>query len=398
MRVPLHEEMAWIDASSEEMLALDAALDQLEAIDERKVRVIELRFFLGCTNDEAADLLAVSRATIDRDLEFGKTWLYQRLSKHPTARLNCGSCKIERSPSCRLSTELNRCFMVHSYCRRAPIAMPGSKHNAKATANCSGRFAPCWRLMRRWRPPTRWTPQPAPGIPTASFGPYRAVELLGRGGMSSVYLARRADGQFDQTVALKIMAGYLTGPEFLRRFETERQLLATLNHNNITRLLDGGVSSAGDPFLITEFVDGQPIDRWCDDRKLDVRARLKIFLQVCDAVDYAHRNLIVHRDLKPANILVNAEGVVKLLDFGTASLLATRERYHDDPHPHADSALCQSGTASRRASEHRHRCLFAGRCLVRIAVRRVAVWGSGVGAERVESRHGNRSRRPSLRP
>jgi tetratricopeptide (TPR) repeat protein len=175
----------------------------------------------------------------------------------------------------------------------------------------------------------RVAPQLAPGIPTASFGSYRAAELLGRGGMSSVYLARRADGQFEQTVALKIMAGYLTGPEFLRRFEIERQLLATLNHNNITRLLDGGVSSAGDPFLITEYVDGQPIDRWCDDRKLDVRARLKIFLQVSDAVDYAHRNLIVHRDLKPANILVNSEGLVKLLDFGTASLVATQDATAD---------------------------------------------------------------------
>jgi tetratricopeptide (TPR) repeat protein len=169
----------------------------------------------------------------------------------------------------------------------------------------------------------RVAPEAAPGIPTASFGSYRAAKLLGRGGMSSVYLAHRADGQFEQTVALKIMAGYLSGPEFQRRFEIERQLLATLNHNNITRLLDGGMSSAGDPFLITEYVDGQPIDRWCDDRKLDVRARLKIFLQVSDAVDYAHRNLIVHRDLKPANILVNPAGLVKLLDFGTASLVAS---------------------------------------------------------------------------
>jgi eukaryotic-like serine/threonine-protein kinase len=159
-------------------------------------------------------------------------------------------------------------------------------------------------------------------IPTAQFGPYRAVKLLGHGGMSAVYLAERADGQFQHTVALKIMAGYLAGPEFLRRFETERQILASLNHHHITRLLDGGLSSAGEPFLITEYVDGQPIDRYCDQGKLDVKARLRIFLQVCDAVTYAHRNLIVHRDLKPANILVNEEGAVKLLDFGTASLLA----------------------------------------------------------------------------
>src|SRR5450755_4999845 len=149
--------------------------------------------------------------------------------------------------------------------------------------------------------------------------------------MSTVYRAERADGQFQQTVALKIMAAYLAGPEFLRRFETERQLLATLSHNNITRLLDGGVSSTGDPYLITEYIEGQPLDRYSDERKLDVDARIGIFVQVLDAVDYAHRNLIVHRDLKPANILVNTEGAVKLLDFGTASLLAgatdiTRER------------------------------------------------------------------------
>jgi serine/threonine protein kinase len=162
----------------------------------------------------------------------------------------------------------------------------------------------------------------APGIPNSQFGAYRAVQLLGHGGMSAVYLARRADGQFEQTVALKIMAGHLSGPEFLSKFDTERQLLASLNHHNIIRLLDGGVSSDGDPYLIAEYVEGQTVDRHCDARKLDVAARIRVFLQVCDAVDYAHRHLIVHRDLKPGNILVNGEGTVKLLDFGTASLLA----------------------------------------------------------------------------
>ena len=174
------------------------------------------------------------------------------------------------------------------------------------------------------QPPENQTkPVPAAtSVPTAQFGAYRAVELIGRGGMSAVYRAVRADGQFDQTVALKIMASHLAGPEFLRRFLTERQVLASLNHNHITRLLDGGVSSAGDPYLITELVEGQTIDRYCDERRLGVESRLLLFLQVSDAVDYAHRNLIVHRDLKPRNILVNTEGTVKLLDFGTASLLA----------------------------------------------------------------------------
>jgi serine/threonine protein kinase len=165
---------------------------------------------------------------------------------------------------------------------------------------------------------------PEPAIPTAQFGTYRADQLIGRGGMSTVYRAHRADGQFEQTVALKVMASYLAAPEFLRRFETERQLLATLNHNNITRLIDGGLSSTGEPYLITEFVPGQPIDRYCDERRMNIEARLRIFLQVARAVDYAHRNLIVHRDLKPDNILVNDEGTVKLLDFGTASLLAAK--------------------------------------------------------------------------
>src|SRR5580658_9918772 len=111
-------------------------------------------------------------------------------------------------------------------------------------------------------------------IPTAAFGAYRAVAVLGRGGMSVVYRAQRADGQFEQTVALKVMAAYLTGPEFLHRFEMERQLLATLNHHNIARLLDGGISSNGDRFLITEYVDGQTLERYCDERKLGIDGRL----------------------------------------------------------------------------------------------------------------------------
>ena len=159
--------------------------------------------------------------------------------------------------------------------------------------------------------------EPAP----VRFGPYETMRLLGRGGMGAVYLARRVDGQFDQTVALKSMASYLGRGEFLKKFQTERQLLASLNHPNITRLLDGGVTAAEEPYLVMEYVDGQPLDRYCDQHVLAVDERLRLFLQVCEAVDYAHRNLIVHRDLKPSNILVTGEGTAKLLDFGTASLM-----------------------------------------------------------------------------
>ena len=153
------------------------------------------------------------------------------------------------------------------------------------------------------------------------IGPYLTERLLGCGGMGKVYLARRADGQFDQTVALKVMASHLAGEEFVRGFRNERQLLAALAHPNITRLLDGGVASSGDPYLVMEYIEGQPLDRYCAQRKLPVEARIRLFLQICEAVEFAHRHLIVHGDLKPANILVTKDGTVKLLDFGTAKLL-----------------------------------------------------------------------------
>src|SRR5581483_4131161 len=122
-------------------------------------------------------------------------------------------------------------------------------------------------------------------------------------------------------VAVKVMAAHLAGDEFLRRFGAEGQLLASLQHPNITSLLDGGVSASGHPYLIVEYVEGEPLDRYCDARKLGIEARLRLFVQVCSAVEYAHRSLILHRDLKPANILVARDGAVKLLDFGAASLM-----------------------------------------------------------------------------
>ena len=157
------------------------------------------------------------------------------------------------------------------------------------------------------------------------FGPYRTERLLGSGGMGTVYLARRIDGQFDQTVAVKVMAPHFSSEELVRSFRNERQLLAALTHPHIARLLDGGVASSGDPYIVMEYVEGQLWNRYCADRKLSVEARICLFLQVCEAVEYAHRNLIVHGDLKPANILVTPDGIVKLLDFGTAKLMGDPE-------------------------------------------------------------------------
>ena len=153
------------------------------------------------------------------------------------------------------------------------------------------------------------------------LGPYRLVRELGQGGMGSVYLAERSDGQFEQEVALKLIRTGRATEEVVRRFRDERQILARLEHPNIAGLLDGGVTEAGEPWFAMEYVEGQPLTAWCDSRRLGVRERLALFEAVCDAVQYAHRNLVVHRDLKPSNILVDAGGRVRLLDFGIAKVL-----------------------------------------------------------------------------
>ncbi len=152
-------------------------------------------------------------------------------------------------------------------------------------------------------------------------GAYRLIRLLGRGGMGRVYLAERGDGQFEQQVALKLLRRDAYGERFLRDFLDERQILASLNHPHIARLFDGGMTAEGTPYFVMEYVEGQPIDVYCRERVCSTAERLALFKQVCSAVQYAHQNLVVHRDLKPSNILVTADGVVKLLDFGIARLV-----------------------------------------------------------------------------
>jgi serine/threonine-protein kinase len=153
------------------------------------------------------------------------------------------------------------------------------------------------------------------------LGPWRLVRLLGEGGMGEVYLAERADGQYEQRAALKVLPQALFAGEARRRFLRERQILARLQHPRIARLLDGGVTDAGTPYFAMELIEGRPITDHCEEGGLGIEERLCLFLQVCDAVEHAHRNLIVHRDLKPSNILVDARGEVKLLDFGIAKLV-----------------------------------------------------------------------------
>ncbi|HEV8237924.1 MAG TPA: protein kinase [Thermoanaerobaculia bacterium] len=150
------------------------------------------------------------------------------------------------------------------------------------------------------------------------LGSFRLVREIGRGGMGAVYLGERADGQFEQRVAVKLIAAGPDAARLLRDFRRERQILARLEHPNIARLIDGGMDVDGVPYLVMEYVEGEPITAWCAASRLGVRERLRIFLAVCAAVEAAHRAQVIHRDLKPSNILVSGAGEVKLLDFGVA--------------------------------------------------------------------------------
>jgi non-specific serine/threonine protein kinase/serine/threonine-protein kinase len=166
-----------------------------------------------------------------------------------------------------------------------------------------------------------WTQDRRHGIQGKRIGPYQVLRSIGHGGMGTVYLAARADDQYHKQVAIKMIRCGIDGEPVLRRFRNERQILANLDHPNIAKLLDGGTTQDGLPYLVMEYIEGRPIDEYCNVHQLSIGARLSLFQTVCLAVHYAHQNLVIHRDIKPSNILVNAEGVPKLLDFGIAKLL-----------------------------------------------------------------------------
>src|SRR5215813_14329780 len=152
-------------------------------------------------------------------------------------------------------------------------------------------------------------------------GAYRIEREIGRGGMGAVYEAVRADKEFSKRVAIKLVKRGMDTDFILRRFRKERQILAALDHPNIALLLDGGTTEDGLPYFVMEFIEGQPLYRYCDEHKLTIADRLRLFLSICDAVQYAHQKQVVHRDIKPSNVFVTSAGGVKLLDFGIAKLL-----------------------------------------------------------------------------
>ncbi|MCB1025433.1 MAG: serine/threonine protein kinase, partial [Acidobacteria bacterium] len=166
------------------------------------------------------------------------------------------------------------------------------------------------------------------------IGVYELVRELGRGGMGAVYLAKRVDGEFRQTVAIKLIKRGMDSEFIIKRFRHERQILASFEHQYIGRLLDGGTTSDGLPYFVMEYVEGDSLYDFCDSRKLNVKDRLNIFRQICEAISYAHEKQIIHRDIKPGNILVAEGGAPKLLDFGIAKILDS-ELIHESVSPTA---------------------------------------------------------------
>ena len=189
---------------------------------------------------------------------------------------------------------------------------------AEVEAMLTAHESPAGILERNITPVTALVPDP---LRDRRIGPYRVVRELGRGGMGVVYLAERVDGEFRREVAIKLLRNSPDAEELQRRFIAERQILASLSHAHIAQLLDGGTTEGQLPYLVMEYVDGLPITTYCDRHGLDIASRLRLFVDVCRAVNSAHQNLVIHRDIKPGNILVTAAGQVKLLDFGIAKLL-----------------------------------------------------------------------------
>lgn len=182
---------------------------------------------------------------------------------------------------------------------------------------------------QEWFEPPGEQPAAADADPAGQLiGPYRLVRSLGQGGMGEVFLAERADDQFRHSVAIKLVRRGLLSKHVQGRLRQERQILASLDHPNIARLYDGGATADGTPYIVMEYIDGEPLDTYCDRRRLTIEQRLRLFITVCSAVHRAHQSLIVHRDLKPSNILVTTDGVPKLLDFGIAKMLDDRELMH----------------------------------------------------------------------
>ncbi len=203
----------------------------------------------------------------------------------------------------------------------AAANIPAAEREAYIRQACGDRTDLAEAALERFKAPVPTKTIPVAAAPAQMIGPYRVLRELGKGGMGVVYLAVRDDGAFRKNVAIKLLRGDAVTHEFVERFRNERQVLANFDHPNIARILDGGDTTDGMPFYVMEYVEGRPIDRYCDEEKLSLNDRLRLYQKLIAAVHYLHQNHVVHRDLKPSNVLVASDGTVKLLDFGIAKQL-----------------------------------------------------------------------------
>jgi serine/threonine protein kinase len=203
----------------------------------------------------------------------------------------------------------------------AAANIPAAEREAYIRQACGDRTDLAEAALERFKSPLPTKTIPVAASTAQMIGPYRVLRELGKGGMGVVYLAVRDDGAFRKNVAIKLLRGDAVTHEFVERFRNERQVLANFDHPNIARILDGGDTTDGMPFYVMEYVEGRPIDRYCDEEKLSLNDRLRLYQKLIAAVHYLHQNHVVHRDLKPSNVLVASDGTVKLLDFGIAKQL-----------------------------------------------------------------------------
>ena len=317
VKVPMNEAMDYVPDRAHEFLALNEALDGLAQLSPRKAQVIELRYFGGLSMEETAQILDVSIATISREQRMAEAWLIRRWWSEAGWRIHfrqfaCRkragtrhslldawrSCSPKRWNAARHQLRSSTGNGRRSGLRRRALALLA--HDSGA----GGRIARAiGGAAQTAAAPIVWTGR--------RFGPYRVLREIGRGGMGLVFEAVRDDDEYRKTVAVKIAPWWCDLDLLRERFRHERQILAGLEHPYIARFLDGGTED-GIPYFAMEYVVGCPITEYA--RQLKLREKIELFRRVCSAVHYAHQSLLVHRDLKPGNILVNEEGVPKLLE------------------------------------------------------------------------------------
>jgi serine/threonine-protein kinase len=315
----LDAEQIAVEAQAEALIELDEALRRLNALDERLPRIVECRFFTGLTAEETAEALGVSLRTVERDWKRARAWLREELAAMDAERRARADAvfteALDLEASAREACVRERCGEDHELADLVLRLLADAESDDDAFLS-PGRLleGPLWQRAS--------AALESGGIgPGSSVGAWTVVRELGAGGMATVYLVRRREAEFSQQAALKLIKRGIDTDEVAHRFRQERQILASLDHPNVARLLDGGVSEDGRPYFVMEYVDGPPVDRWCEEQRATIEKRLALFLDVARAVEQAHRRLVVHRDLKPGNVLVDPRGDVKLLDFGIAKLL-----------------------------------------------------------------------------